>query len=118
MNVDYPYGFDRRGRTAEADDADHLRDLIEQVLMTSPGERVNRPTFGSGLMQLLFAPNSDALAAATLMSVQASLQQSLGTLILIEGVEVDRGDDALTITVKYTVRRTQESRVQQFNRPV
>ena len=118
MNVDYPYGFDRRGRTAEADESDHIRDLIEQVLMTSPGERVNRPTFGSGLMQLVFAPNSDALAAATLMSVQASLQQWLGTLIQVDGVEVNRDDATLSISVKYTIRRTQELRVQQFSRAV
>ena len=52
-------------------DEDHVRDLIEQVLFTTPGERVNRPTFGSGLLQLVFAPNSDALAAATEMTVQA-----------------------------------------------
>lgn len=118
MNVDYPYGFDRRGRTAETDQADHVRDLIEQVLMTSPGERVNRPTFGSGLMQLAFAPNSDALAAATLMSVQASLQQWLGTLIQVEGVDVTRDDAALTVTVRYTVRRTDQRRVDQFSRPL
>ena len=118
MHMDYPYGFDRRGRTAEAGEGDHIRDLIEQVLLTSPGERVNRPTFGSGLMQLVFAPNSDVLAAATLMSVQASLQQWLGSLIQIEDVEVTRDDAALSITVKYTIRRTQESRVQQFSRPI
>ena len=63
MNVDYPFHFDAHGRTAAADDDGHIRDLIEQVLFTSPGERVNRPTYGSGLMQLVFAPNSDALAA-------------------------------------------------------
>ena len=65
MQLDYPYHFDGRGRTAETTDDDHIRDLIEQVLFTAPGERVNRPTFGSGVMQLVFAPNSDALASAT-----------------------------------------------------
>ncbi len=65
MNVDYPFHFDDRGRTATSNDEDHIRDLIEQVLFTTPGERVNRPTFGSGLLQLLFAPNSTTLAAAT-----------------------------------------------------
>ncbi len=118
MHVDHPFGFDRRGRTSQTSEADHIRDLIEQVLMTSPGERVNRPTFGSGLMQLVFAPSSDALAAATVVSVQASLQQWLGSLIQLEGVDVARDDAALTITVKYTIRRTQERRLDQFSRPV
>ena len=81
MDIDFPFHFDGRGRTAEAATDEHVRDLIEQVLFTSPGERVNRPTFGSGLMQLVFAPNSDELATATQFLVQAALQQWLGDLI-------------------------------------
>ena len=80
----FPYPIDTRGRTAQADDDDHIRDLIEKVLFTSPGERVNRPDFGSGLMQLVFAPNSDELAAATQFSVQGALQQWLGDLIEVQ----------------------------------
>ena len=118
MNIDYPYHFDNRGRTAEALDDDHIRDLMEQVLFTVPGERVNRPTFGSGLMQLVFAPNSDALAAATQLSVQSSLQQWLGNLVQLEAVNVENEDATLRVTVQYVVRRTQERRVQQFTRAV
>ena len=70
-SVDFPFRFDGRGRTATTGDDEHVRDLIEQVLFTAPGERVNRPTFGSGLLQLVFAPNSDELAAATQLTVQA-----------------------------------------------
>jgi phage baseplate assembly protein W len=118
MNVDYPYHFDSRGRTAETDDDDHIRDLIEQVLFTVPGERVNRPTFGSGVMQLVFAPNSDTLAAATQVSVQASLQQWLGSLVQIEQVNVESDDATLQLTVQYVVRRTQERRLVQLARTV
>ena len=71
--LDYPYHFDGRGRTAATSNDAHMRDLIEQVLFTAPGERVNRPDFGSGLMQLVFAPNSDELAAATQFLVQGAL---------------------------------------------
>ena len=84
--LDYPFHFDTRGRTAETGDDAHIRDLIEQVLFTAPGERVNRPTFGSGLMQLVFAPNSDTLAATTQFLVQGALQQWLGDLIIVEAV--------------------------------
>jgi Bacteriophage baseplate protein W len=118
MNVDYPYQFDHRGRTSATDDEDHIRDLIEQVLFTAPGERVNRPTFGSGLMQLVFAPNSDALAAATQLSVQSSLQQWLGDLIQVESVGVESEDSTLRVTVQYVIRRTQERQVQPFTRTV
>ena len=47
-NLAFPYGFDTTGRTATTDLPDHIRDMILQILFTSPGERVNRPTFGSG----------------------------------------------------------------------
>ena len=118
MNIDYPFHFDGRGRTAETTDDDHIRDMIEQILFTRPGERVNRPTFGSGLLQLVFEPNSDALAAATQMSVQSSLQQWLGDLIQVDAVEVQNTDSTLSVTVRYIVRRTQQSNTVQFTRPV
>ena len=116
MNVDFPYNYDGRGHTADAETDDHIRDLIEQVLFTSPGERVNRPTFGCGLMQLVFAPNSDELAAATQYLVQGALQQWLGDLIQVEDVAVETDDSALRVTVQYVVRRTQERTLAQFAR--
>ena len=116
MNVDFPYHYDGRGHTADADDDKHIRNLIEQVLFTSPGERVNRPTFGCGLMQLVFAPNSDELAAATQYLVQGALQQWLGDLIQVEDVVVVNEDSTLRVTVQYIVRRTQERVLGQFAR--
>src|SRR5215470_14061933 len=116
MNLDYPYHIDVRGRTASADDDEHIRDMIEQVLFTSPGERVNRPTFGSGLMQLVFAPNSPELAAATQFLVQGALQQWLGDLILVDLVEVTAEDSSLRVTIQYTVRRTNERQTVQLAR--
>lgn len=114
--IDYPLHFDGRGRTAETNEDKHIRDLIEEVLFTSPGERVNRPTFGSGILQLLFAPNSDALAAATQSTVQGALQQWLGELIQVEAVNVQSEDATLRVLVQYIVRRTQQRQVAQFVR--
>jgi uncharacterized protein len=116
MQIDYPFHFDGRGRTAQTRSEDHIRDMIEQVLFTSPGERVNRPTFGSGVMQLLFAPNNDALASATQLTVQGALQQWLGDLILVESVDVENDDATLRVQVQYVVRRTQERQVAEFVR--
>ena len=79
MNIDFPFHFDGRGRTAATDDDDHIRDMIEQLLFTSPGERVNRPDFGSGLLQMVFAPNSPELAAALQFTTQAALQRYSAT---------------------------------------
>jgi phage baseplate assembly protein W len=114
--VDFPYGVDARGRTASTSEDEHVRDLIEQVLFTAPGERVNRPTFGSGLLQLVFAPNSDALAAATQLAVQAALQEWLADRIAVQDVTVEAIDSTLTATVVYADRLTQQSQTATFTR--
>ena len=116
MQVDYPLHFDGRGRTADATEADHVRDLIEQVLFTAPGERVNRPTFGSGVARLVFAPQGDALAAAAQLAVQGALQQWLGDLIQVEAVQVEAEDATLRVSVQYVLRRTQQRQAAQFTR--
>ncbi|MDW7725698.1 MAG: GPW/gp25 family protein [Candidatus Methanoperedens sp.] len=116
--IAYPFKFDNHGMTASKDQDAHIRDLIEQVLFTAPGERVNRPTFGSGLMQLVFAPNSDELATTTQFLVQGALQQWLGDLILVESVKVESQEAALRITVQYVVRRSQQHQVAQFSRGI
>jgi uncharacterized protein len=118
MQIDYPYHFDQRKRTAQTTEDDHIRDLIEQVLFTSPGERVNRPTFGTGLLQLVFEPNSDLLATATQAVVQGALQQWLADRILVEAVQVTNDDSTLTVVVQYVVRRTQQRQTAQFARAV
>ena len=118
MNVAYPFGFDGMGRTATAPDDRHIRDLIEQVLFTTPGERVNRPTFGSGVLQLVFRPNSDELATAVEFLVQGALQQWLGDLIQVAGVDVTVEDSTLRVSVQYVVRRTGVSQVATFARGV
>jgi phage baseplate assembly protein W len=106
MNIDFPLHFDERRRTASTGDDEHLRDLIEQVLFTTPGERVNRPTFGCGIGQLVFAPNSDALAAATQVTVQGALQQWLAEEIVVESVTVEHAEATLKVRVQYIVRAT------------
>ncbi len=116
--LDYPFRIDGRGRSALTDRGDHIRDLVEQVLFTSPGERVNRPSFGCGLLQLVFQPNSEPLELATQATVQAALHQWLGELIAVESVTVEADDAVLRVTVSYTVRETQESRVDEFRSTV
>jgi phage baseplate assembly protein W len=116
MNIDFPFHFDGRGRTTATDDNDHIRDMIEQLIFTSPGERVNRPDFGSGLMQLIFAPNSPELAATLQFSMQAALLQWLGDLIELQELEVTSEDASLRVVVQYVVRRTEEPRTDVFER--
>ncbi|HYX53831.1 MAG TPA: GPW/gp25 family protein [Candidatus Limnocylindrales bacterium] len=116
MNIDFPFHFDSRGRTATTGVDDHIRDMIEQLLFTSPGERVNRPDFGSGLLQMVFAPNSPELAAALQFTAQAALQRYLGDLIDLQSLEVTSQDASLNVTVKYVVRLTGDSHTENFIR--
>lgn len=118
MHPAFPYRIDRHGRTAGVSHERHVRNLIEQVLFTAPGERVNRPTFGSGLLQLVFAPGGDAMAAATQMAVQAALDQWLSDEIGVQDATVDAEDATLRVTVRYVLRATGESTVETFERTV
>ena len=114
INPTFPYDIDGRARTAESDEDLHVRELIAQVLFTSPGERVNRPDFGCGLLRLVFEPNSDALAATLQFTVQGALQQWLGDRIEIETVQVEHLDSTLRTTVAYRIRRTGSRTVATF----
>lgn len=114
MNLAFPYSLDATGHTAHTDPLTHIGDMIEQILFTSPGERVNRPTFGSGTAQLVFAPNSDVLAAAQQQAIQAGLQQWLSDLIRVQSVTVAADEATLLVTVVYTVIQAQQQQTQQF----
>ena len=114
MNLSFPFGFDATGRTAQADFSGHVRDMVELILLTGPGERVNRPTFGSGTAQLVFAPNSDVLAAAQQQAIQAGLQQWLSDLIRVQSVTVKAQDATLEVTVVYLLVSNQQQQSQQF----
>ena len=115
--LDFPFAVDSRGRTATTDADDHVRDLIYQVLFTSPGERVNRPEFGCGLKQLVFSPISDAMAAATEQLVHGSLIRWLDSVISVERVAVGVQEANLEITVVYWRRETGEQREETFQKP-
>jgi phage baseplate assembly protein W len=114
--LDDPYHLDFRGRSAETSTDDHIRDLIFQVLFTSPGERVNRPEFGCGLKQLVFMPNSDALATATQQLVQGALHRWLQEVITVERVDVNAVESTLEVKVTYTRRDTGQRHEANFSR--
>jgi uncharacterized protein len=116
-HLDFPYRCDGRGRTAVTTDTDHVRDLIEQVLFTSPGERVMRPEFGSEMLALVFEPASSALASTTKMLIQGALQQYLGDLIAVQSVEVEADGGTLRVDVRYAVLLDGTTRLDSFAAP-
>ena len=116
MNIDYPYHFDSHGRTSLAEDAEHIEDMVEQFLFTSAGERVMLPEFGSGLNQMVFAPNSPEVASALQFTVQGGLQRWLGDVIDVRELTVASENNVLRVTLVYSIRRTQEVRTRVFER--
>jgi phage baseplate assembly protein W len=116
-HIDFPFSFDVRGRAATTGADDHVRDLIHQVLFTNPGERVNRPDFGCGLLQLVFMPNSDVLATATQFTVTAALQRWLADVVDVEEVRIANLDEQLHVDVRYTRRDDGTRREDRFAAP-
>jgi phage baseplate assembly protein W len=118
MNIAFPFNFDGNGRTASAEEPDHIRDLIEQLLFTSPGERVNRPDFGSGLLKMVFAPTSAEVASTLQGMVQAAIQRWLGDMTELQRLEAVSEDSTLSLALSYLVRRTDELKSVELSRNV
>ena len=106
MNIAFPFDFDALGRTASCDDEVHIRQMIELLLFTTPGERVNRPDFGCGLLRMVFEPNSPELAAALQFTVQAAIDRWLGDVVEVADIVIASDDARITIDLGYRIRRT------------
>src|ERR1700737_1072686 len=118
MNIDFPFHFDSRGRTASVDDDTHIRNMIEQLLFSNPGERVNRPDFGSGLLQMVFSPNSPEMAAALQSTLRGALQRWLGDVIELQDLQVSSQESTLSIRLQYVRRQTDKTETVQITRTV
>lgn len=99
--LDHPFDLDNKGRIATTNYDDHVSDMIYQVLFTVPGERVNRPDFGCGLMHMVFMPNSDILSTATQFLVQGALQHWLADVIQVQRLEVTAEDEKMVVDIEY-----------------
>lgn len=114
MQIDFPYHFDGSERTARASEAKHIRDMIEQILFTNPGERVNRPDFGAGILQLVFAAASPEVAATTEFMIRGALQQNLGQRIEVHAVETEAEDALLRIRISYRLLGREGTELAEF----
>lgn len=117
INIAYPFHLNNKGRTALSTSDDHVREMLEQLLFTSPGECVNRPDFGSGIQQLVFEPTSPELATALQFALKAAIQRWLGDVIQLQALEVT-SRSTLSIVIQYIVQRTGEQQVAQFSQTV
>jgi phage baseplate assembly protein W len=110
----YPFKISGTGTISTADEDKHLKDLIEQVLFTDPGERVNLPEFGCGLKTFIFSPNDKILETTLQISITASLQKWLNHLIIVSDVVVEVAEEKLFVTIKYKKIRTGEENTLEF----
>jgi phage baseplate assembly protein W len=114
----YPFAIDAgSGQAALALYQDHVDQMVREVLLTDPGERVCLPTFGAGLRRLVFAPMSAQLEATTKMIVTQALETWLGNQITIQSVAVETSDTmgslppgTIQITIGYVLIETQSIR--------
>lgn len=109
-SIKYPFAIDQRlGTMMEENELDaHVRQMMMQILLTSPGERVNRPDFGCGIRRMVFAPNSDATASLLQVMITQALDKWLGDLINTEKVETKAINEKLEVKIVYMLKAKQE----------
>jgi phage baseplate assembly protein W len=130
----FPFRIGADGRTvAPASDAEHVRDELLQLLLTSPGERLFLPEFGGGVRKLVFEPASDVLRGVVKARITQALSRWLGHRLTVELIDVRFGDETamsgitpellldpltggLEVTVKYRAAGSQDSRIIKFQR--
>ena len=116
LHIDYPFRFASNGTTGKCGYVEHVRDLVEQVLFTQPGERIYRPDFGCGLLQMVFEPNSSQFATAVEASTRAELEEWLGELIEVLSLEVNADEEKLIVELSYLILRTGQTKTERFEK--
>jgi phage baseplate assembly protein W len=115
----FPFRIGPDGRTAApASDAEHVRDELLQLLLTSPGERLFLPEFGGGLRRLVFEPASDTLRNVVKARITQALSRWLGQRLTVEMLDVtwDSSAATLEVIVQYRPAGSADSRVVKFQR--
>src|ERR1043166_4273607 len=97
----FPFRVDSLGQVATDTGDANIRAKIFQVLLTSPGERVQTPDFGCGLRDLVFDPNNEILAATTEFTVRKSLQRWLAEDIIVQAVDIHNDESSVMVEVAY-----------------
>jgi phage baseplate assembly protein W len=97
----FPLAVDDAGRIHASGGDEAIRGKIIQVLFTAPGERVNQPTFGCGLFNLVFEPNNDVLGTAMEFTINQALIRWLADEILPDGVSITRAEETIVVEIAY-----------------
>jgi phage baseplate assembly protein W len=108
----YPVQDDPGGRQlrVESDYESYVTQLIKQVLLTNPGERVHRPEFGAGVRRLVHSPINAATASLAQSMIYNALRGTLADIIRVDEVVVDNVDSRLDINIVYTLHARMQQR--------
>jgi phage baseplate assembly protein W len=111
-SIRHPFAIDEGLGTlaTENDYAEHVDQLVRQVLLTSPGERINRPDFGCGVKRMVFAPNAKVTAALTRVAIVEALNRWLTPVLTVSEVTVQALDETLEIRIAYALKARRENR--------
>ena len=106
-SLKFPLAVDTaRGTIAlERDYAAHVKQMVIQVLLTTPGERINMPQFGAGLRRAVFGPNSDTTASLVQTLIAQNLDQWLSGIIRVDGITVESENSRMNVNLSYTILR-------------
>ncbi|QIO61609.1 GPW/gp25 family protein [Rhizobium leguminosarum] len=118
MQIAFPYTFDANRSTALAIGPAHVRQMLEQLLFTMPGERVNRPDFGCGIQRMVFAPQSTEVMATLQALVESEIHRWMGDVISLRKLEVFSEDATLRVLLEYQLPRDNTVRAERFERTV
>jgi hypothetical protein len=101
MQIAYPYKFAPQSGTAVADDRSHIKQMLELLLFTMPGERVNRPDFGCGVQRIVFAPVGTEIEFTLQRLIESEIQRWLGDLLRLRNLEIRAEEATLFARLEY-----------------
>jgi hypothetical protein len=113
-----PFQIGELGAPRAAGRVTAVRQMIEQLLFTLPGERVNRQDFGCGVQRLVFTGASEETAVATEYVIRVGLSRFLADVLTVDAVRVTVQDVTLVIDILYTLVETGEELAETFRRPL
>lgn len=116
MQIAFPYRFDADGLTGLTDERSHMRHMLELLLFTMPGERVNRPDFGCGIRHMVFAPQNSEVVSTLHALIESEIHRWLGDVLTLRKLEVTSEDATLLVLLEYQLPGDGELRTELFKR--
>jgi phage baseplate assembly protein W len=108
--ISWPLGsVDEDGRLDWSRDDKSVRDVMLNILLTCPGERIMRPDFGAGLLNFVHQPNNETTRNLIAGVVRKSLAQ-WEPRVVVSRVDVSPSPTNLAevhIVIHYRLRHNQ-----------